>query len=149
MVYRLTRTQSRSFLPLNQLAHCTLLLACCGLFVGCDAGEQVYQLSGTITYKGKPVPSGIIIFEPDSGQGNSGAPGRSKIEDGKYDTTSQEGHGIVGGPHVIRIIGMDGGNHGSSSSEVGLPNMLFPEYNSKEDLPKEDGVKDFEVPAKR
>ncbi len=142
-------TQPLTFPSLNWLARYTLLASCSIFFVGCDSGEQVYQLSGTITYKGKPVPSGIIIFEPDSGQGNSGAPGRSKIEDGKYDTSSEEGYGVVGGPHVVRIIGMDGGSHGSSSAEVGLPNMLFPEYNVKEDLPKEDGVKDFEVPAKR
>lgn len=142
-------TQPLTTFSLNWLARSALLAGVCILFAGCNSGEQVYQLSGTITYKGKPVPSGMIIFEPDSGQGNSGAPGRSKIEDGKYDTASQEGHGIVGGPHVIRIIGMDGGNKGSSSSEVGLPNMLFPEYNAKVDLPKEDGVKDFEIPAKR
>jgi len=140
--------QPLTFLSLQGLARCSLLVGSC-VFVGCNSGEQVYQLTGTVTYKGKPVPSGMIIFEPDSSQGNSGAPGRSKIAEGRYDTSSEDGHGVVGGPHKIRIIGLDGLSHGESAGEVGLPNMLFPEYNVSEDLPLKDGVKDFEVPAKR
>lgn len=124
-----------------------LIVSSCFLY-GCGSSDGVYQLSGTVSYKGKPVPSGMIIFEPDSTQGNSGPPGRSKIVDGKYDTRGENGHGIVGGPHRIRITGLDGGTHGQTSGEIGLPNMLFSEYNVSEDLPKTDGIKDFEVPAK-
>lgn len=125
-----------------------MVLGSC-LMLGCNSGDQVYHLSGDVTYKGKPVPSGMIIFEPDNAQGNSGGPGRAKIHDGKYDTREEDGAGIVGGPHLIRITGLDGGTHGQTAGEIGLPNMLFPEYQTKEDLPKEDAVKNFEVPAQR
>lgn len=124
-------------------------LLCVALLVGCGSGEEVYQLSGKITFKGKPVPSGFVIFEPDGAQGNQGAPGRAEIIDGQYDTRGERGHGIVGGPHRVRIVGMDGGSHGQTAGEIGLPNPLFAEYTVTEDLPKQDGEKDFEVPAQR
>lgn len=124
-------------------------LLCVALLAGCDSGERVYQLSGKITYKGKPVPSGFVIFEPDGAQGNSGAPGRAEIIGGEYDTRGERGHGIVGGPHRVRIVGMDGGSHGQTAGEVGLPSPLFAEYTVTEDLPQQDGEKDFEVPAQR
>ena len=124
-------------------------LLCSSLLVGCGSGERVYQLSGKITYKGKPVPSGFVIFEPDGAQGNTGAPGRAEIVDGQYDTRGERGHGIVGGPHRVRIVGMDGGSHGQTAGEIGLPSPLFAEYTVSEDLPQQDGEKDFEVPAQR
>lgn len=126
----------------------SVAIACSCALSGCGTGERAYHLSGNVTFKGQPVPQGHIIFEPDSSKGNSGAPGRSKIVDGKYDTRSEDGMGIVGGPHVIRIVGMSGNVTGASKGEVGLPSMLFPQYTISEDLPKEDGTKDFDVSAK-
>jgi hypothetical protein len=58
------------------------------LVIGCggdDLGKR-YAVSGTITYKGKPLPKGTIAFvsvKPD-GRGASGV-----IEDGKYQMTTQ------------------------------------------------------------
>ena len=115
---------------------------------GCGSGEKSFHLSGTITFKGQPVPDGHIIFEPDNTKGNKGAPGQSKIIDGKYDTNSEDGRGVVGGPHLITIMGFDGKSHGATKSEIGLPGILFPKYSTTADLPSEDAVKDFEVPAK-
>ncbi len=124
-------------------------VACLCAINGCGSGERTYHLSGSITFKGQPVPSGHIIFEPDSSKGNSGAPGRSKIVDGKYDTRSEDGMGIVGGPHMIRIMGLGGQSKGASQGEIALPNMLFPEFTVSEDLAKQDGTKDFTIPEKR
>lgn len=112
---------------------------------GCDSSERVYRISGSITYKGQPVPDGHIIFEPDNAKGNRGAPGRSKIINGKYDTNSENGQGVVGGPHLITIMGLDGKSHGATKSEIGLPMILFPKYSTSEDLPMENSVKDFEI----
>ena len=113
---------------------------------GCG-GEQRYHLSGNVTYKGAPIPSGYLIFEPDTTKGNSGGPGTCKIENGKYNTRNEDGTGILGGPHVVRIRGFDAiaTGKGSGSKEVAMPGALFTEYTVSEDLPKKNGTKDFEV----
>src|SRR5262245_33681227 len=82
------------------------------LLTGCSSGERTYQLSGAVTYDGKPVPGGHIIFEPDTNAANNGGSGFAKIKDGHYDTTILDGRGTVGGPHVVRIYGTDGVAHG-------------------------------------
>ena len=57
-----------------------LLLGCSG-----EDGPQRYRVSGTVTFKGAPVPIGVIQFPPDATQGNSGPPAFADIKDGKYD----------------------------------------------------------------
>jgi hypothetical protein len=110
--------------------------------LGCDSGPKTYHLTGTITYQGKAVPAGNILFEPNGSQGNEGQPGFAKIKDGKYDT-SLEGQGVLGGPHQVRITGFDGVPRGELL--LGIP--LFPDYTTTADLPKTDAVQDFDVPA--
>ncbi len=126
--------------PLNFLAIALLL----PIFLGCSSGEKIYDLSGAITYQDKPVPAGHIVFEPDTTAGNSGAPGFAKIKDGRYDTRVLEGRGIVGGPHLVRILGLDGIPRGELLN--GSP--VFPEYSTTADLPKGNGTHDFSVPKK-
>jgi hypothetical protein len=111
---------------------------------GCTPGERIYQLSGKVTYAGKPVPTGNIIFEPDNNAGNKGGSGFAKIKDGHYDTSILEGHGVSGGPHIVRIQGLDGIVRGELLN--GIP--LFQEYVTTADLPKGSGTKDFDVPKK-
>jgi len=111
-------------------------------FVGCG-GERTYNVSGAVTFKGKPVPAGHIVFEPDASAGNSGPPAFATIKDGHYDTRILDGHGAVGGPHLVRIHGRDGISRGELLN--GLP--LFRDYDGKVDLPKADAKQDFEVPS--
>lgn len=111
------------------------------LLAGCG-GEKSFHLSGTVTYQGKPVPTGQIVFEPDASAGNKGPAAFAKIKDGHYDTRS-DGHGTIGGPHLVMIHGRDGIPRGELLN--GLP--LFRDYNTKIDLPKADGEQNFEVPA--
>lgn len=113
------------------------------LLPGCG-GERTYNVSGTVSFQGKPVPSGHIVFEPDPTSGNSGAPAFAKIKDGHYDTRIDGGHGTIGGSHLIRIHGRDGIPRGELLN--GLP--LFRDYETTVDLPKEDGEQNFEVPAR-
>jgi len=114
-------------------------------YSGCGSGERRYDLSGTVTFKGQPVPEGYITFEPDASQGNRGGPGHAKILDGKYDTSLEADSGILGGPHVIRITGFDKKVSGVSGSEVQLPKSLFTEYTLSQDLPKKNSKIDFDV----
>jgi hypothetical protein len=111
---------------------------------GCTSGERTYHLSGAITYDGKPVPAGHIIFEPDSNTGNNGGSGFAKIKDGRYDTHILDGRGVIGGPHIVRIHGLDGVVRGELLN--GIP--LFQEYTTTADLPKKAGTLDFAVPKR-
>lgn len=54
------------------------LLVC----VGCGNGR--YPIAGEVTFDGKPVESGTIVFEPADGQGPTTG---GKIKDGKYALT--------------------------------------------------------------
>ncbi len=127
-------------------SHALLVLGC--VLAGCGSGERIYRLSGTATFKGKPIPAGYIVFEPDSSNGNTGAAGRCQILDGKYDTSRDDGRGTVGGAHRVRIVGLNGNPNGSAdgTKEVSLPLPLFPPYEVVVDLPMEDSTYDFEVP---
>jgi hypothetical protein len=110
-----------------------LLAAGCG---GTESGPSRYRLSGTVTFDGQPVPAGTIYLEPASGPAGS-----ARIIDGKYDTN--DGKGIVGGPHTVMIEGFDG--RGANPGEPGTP--LFKPFRAKEDLPAESSTKDFAIPA--
>jgi hypothetical protein len=121
------------------------MLGGCG---GGNAGPTLYQLSGTVTFAGKPVPAGTILFEPDVAKGNRGPAGFATIRDGKFDTR-EGGKGTVGGPHTARITGMEAPLPEGVPVEEARVKSLFSEYAAPVDLPKEDATHDFEVPAKR
>jgi len=112
------------------------------LLSGCG-GEKIYNLSGTITFQGKPVPRGYIVFEPDTSAGNNGAAAFAKIMDGHYDTRNEDGRGTLGGSHLVRIRAFDG----IPAGELRDGRLLFPDYSTTADLPKHDATQDFEVPA--
>ncbi len=117
----------------------TFIAAGCG--EGADKGPKRYHVSGTVTFEGKPVPFGTIMFTPDSKKGNKGPQGVAKIVDGKFDTAN--GHGIVGGAHQITITGVSE----KADPKVDSPpdKSLFPEFKTEFNFPKEDSTKDFVV----
>lgn len=122
------------------LAAVAVASAVCGC--GGDAGPDRYDVSGTVTFNGQPVPAGHIIFEPDTSADNSGPQGAADIRDGKYDTGA-DGRGTVGGPHVVRISGFES----FSEDENNPAKPLFTDYETTVDLPEETTTKDFDVPA--
>lgn len=113
------------------------------LFAGCGGpdGPARFELSGTVTYGGQPVPAGEVAFEPDAAKGNAGPASYAQIQKGRY--TTQPSKGTVGGPHVVRITGMDG----MASGELPEGRMLFFEYTTTAELPKQDSTRDFDVPG--
>lgn len=116
------------------------------LFSGCGGadGPSRYEVSGAVTFQGKPVPSGEIVFEPDGSKGNKGPGSVTRIKNGKFQTEKDKG--VVGGPYIVRIIGFDGVVVHEEASD-GSP--LFPPYETTVEFPKEDTVKDFDVPLAR
>src|SRR5205807_6772258 len=82
---------------------CAALVAACLAAPGCG-GSRGVEVSGEVTFDGKPVPAGRIYFNPDVTKGNDGPQGYAEIHDGKFDT-SKGGKGACGGPTVVVISG--------------------------------------------
>ncbi len=119
-----------------------VLMMTAAVLAGCgDTGPTRLRVSGKVTFDGKPVPAGQIVFEPDSTANNKGPMGSAEITDGQYDTQTA-GIGTVGGAHVARITGLSGRPTGNTTV-----NPLFNTYEVKVDLGQEPATKDFDVPA--
>ena len=59
------------------------------VFAGCGpGGPATYAVQGTVTYDGKPIKQGDILFIPDDA---AFAPEGGKIIDGKYEMVSKGG----------------------------------------------------------
>ena len=106
-------------------AHARLIAAaCCCLVAGCGPqGVSRYDVEGTVTYGGKPLPLGTIRFEADASKGNRGPVGIAPIVDGAYSTTGQGSRGALRGPIVAVITGLPAAD---PKAEYQLP--LFEEY---------------------
>lgn len=136
------------YFPELLLARLSLFSFTVVVFVGCGrSGVERISVSGTVTFRGQPVPSGIISFTPDVKKGNRGPQGVAKITDGHY-TTDDHGKGSVSGPQVIEIRGYGGG--GASGRADKLPfssgKPLFPTYYTEADVKPGGAALDFEVP---
>jgi hypothetical protein len=123
----------------------TLLLAGVALTLasaGCGpAGPKLVKLSGTVTFKGQPVPAGYISFLPPSGGGVQRV---VQIKDGKYDTAEMQGDekGVHPGPNQVRIAGFDG----KVIKFYGQGKQIFNPVDEQYTVPDAGGTKDFVVP---
>jgi len=110
------------------------------LLAGCSQEEKLHRVSGTVSFNGKPVPKGLIFFDPKE----KGPQGFANIEDGKYDT-SQQGKGVRGGDYAIRVNGFDG----KVGNDAPFGQALFPEYNGAKELPQADSTYDLDITKSR
>ena len=117
-----------------------LLLFLLAFLAGCTQGEKLYRVSGTVTHEGKPIPKGVIHFDPKA----DGPAGFANIVSGKYDT-AQQGKGVRGGSYEVRVNGFDG----KEANEAPFGQALFPEYTGTKDLPPHDSTYDLDVPKSR
>jgi len=100
-----------------------------------------FDLSGTVTFKGQPVPAGLVAINPDFSKGNDGPQGVAEIRDGRFDTRLLD-KGAPSGPVILMIDGFDGVPQ--PESPYGKP--LFLGYKVSMELPKEASEKNIEVP---
>lgn len=120
-------------------------VAVCLLCGSCNRGPVLHEVSGTVLYDGRPLPAGVIYFDPDVRKQNDGPQGYAIIKDGVYTTATMGGKGTVGGPHLARIEGFDG----KPGQELPLGRSLFTDFQQAVDLPKGPATQDFDVPAAR
>ena len=123
------------------------LLVCLGavlvLTAGCSKqGRKLGQLSGKVTFKGKPVPAGYVSFTPDGSGGNLGNVKVAQIKDGFFDTSVESDPGILPGPTIIRIAGFDGKKlKGFSQGK-----QIFNPHEVRFTVPEGTSTQDFDVP---
>ena len=73
---------------------------------GCGGGDpyavKTVSAAGTVTYQGKPVSKGTILFQPLD---EKGRPASGMIENGKFSlNTYREGDGAVPGKHKVAVV---------------------------------------------
>src|SRR4051794_14004561 len=112
------------------------------VLAGCDRAPKRVDVSGTVTYRGKPVPAGVILFDPDVTKKHDGPQGFAEIKNGQFDT-AQGGRGVAPGPHVVRVQGMDG----VPARELPLGRPLFPDYETPADIAPGQAPLTIDVPA--
>lgn len=118
------------------------MLATLPLTAGCgEASKDRYYVMGTVTFDGRPVPEGVIYFDPDLKRGNSGVQGVAIIRNGAFDTRDT-GRGVSSGPYLARVQGFAPESAESGSRKA----PLFGEYMIPVDLPKDPVPQKLDVP---
>lgn len=126
------------------LARCFVAAAMLLSLAGCGSGPSLYDVSGKVMYGGKPLPAGVIYFDPDVTKNNDGPQGYAVIRNGEYNTAAAGGKPVIGGPHIARIEGFDG----KPGEELPVGRPLFTDFRQALDLPKAPATQNFDVPAK-
>lgn len=128
--------------------HLNLWTGVCALFfalslVGCGGndGPKRYRVTGTITFKGEPVPVGYIQFIPEPP--SRGPEGFAEVLDGKF-STNNYGRGVIGGPHKVVIEGSSGGEL-NEDGERPMGEKLFDNYETTHNFEEENAEVDFDV----
>ncbi len=103
MAAKLRRTFARLFGD-PCLGAASLAVAVAVMTTGCgQQGPVRHRVQGTVSYEGRPVPLGRIVFDPDVLEGNRGPQGFAVIENGAFDTAVKQGRGTSGGPMLVTI----------------------------------------------
>jgi hypothetical protein len=121
------------------------MVACCaGLIMlvagGCNRSGP-FDVSGTVTFEGKPVPIGLVIIEPDAEKGKRGTQTQGLIKDGHFRTLP--GHGAISGPVLITV----NANDGVPTPMAAKGKLLFRTFQYRTELPAASSTLDIEVPA--
>jgi hypothetical protein len=111
---------------------------------GCGRNDsQRVAVWGDVTWKGKPVPYGVVYFSPDTKKGNKGPQGFALIVEGHYDSRGAKSKGCVTGPLVAVVQGCSGEGI-SGTFPYGRP--LFAAHELALDVPVEGGRLDLTIP---
>lgn len=92
----------KDFSDLARLSALAGSLVVLPLLTGCGSGNPpTAPVTGTVTFQGKPLPAGTVIFTPTAG----GPPATGEIQpDGTYTlTTFEDGDGAVPGTHGVAV----------------------------------------------
>lgn len=130
-------------MTMNQRCFWCSMILVVAFSIGCKPGPKIAQISGTVTFKGEPVPAGYITFTPDVAAGTLGQVVGFQIANGKYDSTTNVPPGLAPGTYKIRIGGFDG----KKIPMWGQGKQIFNPIEDECKVPEGSSTKDFEVPA--
>jgi hypothetical protein len=108
----------------NAARRALMALAMAGFtLAGCDSKPHYEhaKVHGTVTYQGKPVPLGSVLFLPvePPKEGSSMQPASGTINpDGTYELKSEADAGAVLGEHKVVVFAVDGAKPATDSSKV-------------------------------
>jgi hypothetical protein len=104
---------------------------------GCGEGDGLprVEVSGTVTFDGKPLPVGLIQFHPEASLQGVAVSGGAVIEGGRYQISREQG--LTPGTYKVVIL-----SHNNSDTAGGLPGeprklapeLIPPQYNVKTTL---------------
>jgi hypothetical protein len=100
-------------------------------------------MSGTVTFSGRPVPYGEVVFEPDPAKGNRGPQAHCPINNGRYAT--RPGFGVPEGPVVVVVSGCDR----PPSFDYLESKPLFPPHTLTADIDPATPTLDIVVPIEK
>ena len=103
----------------------SFLLAALAIAAGCTSSGNLptSPVKGRVTYRGKPVPNGTVMFVPETGPAATG----ELTKDGTFVlTTYSNGDGAVLGMHKVAITALQD-TSGLSPEQSGTPAPLVPE----------------------
>ena len=122
---------------------CLLAILASLTALGCGpAGPDRIDITGTVTFRGKPVPAGNIVFDPDAKRGNDGPGAFAHIKQGRFDTRDA-GKGPVAGAFHANITGMDG----IPGPEMPQGHVIFAQWTTDIDVDRTKTEFNFEVPT--
>jgi len=135
--------------PLCALGVAAVLVALPG---GCSRGSTPTApatVRGTITFQGRPLAGGLVVFSPDKDRGGSGKPGRGDIgPDGRYELRLQGEPAIPSGWYRVAIAAAPTGEHTSTIKLTAFPAELArPDLSGlvREVKPGNENVFDFAI----
>lgn len=105
--------------------------------VGCGPDTGRRDLQGAVTFRGQPVPRGVILFDPPAD--GPGTQGSAEIVDGRYRTLSE--FGPLAGEYSARITGYDGKVADNAPEGAMLFDSAVPVV-----VPEQGGTLDIVVP---
>jgi len=112
---------------LSRLLIVCVLVGCFLPVAGCQQKADLPPLvvtTGTVTYEGKPLSSGLVTFVPDVSKGTTGPTGIGYIQkDGTFRIQTAQQEGALIGHHKIRVKSVD-------ASKFGEPWLIPIEYDN-------------------
>jgi hypothetical protein len=113
-------------------------------FLGCGRDPLGrHAVSGTVTFRGQPVPIGFVRLIPNTDKGNKGPGGGAAIKNGEFHAPANKG--VVGGPYLIEIVGMDGVPSQEEGESLPDGKSLFPTIQVEYEFPNEDSTWNYDV----
>jgi hypothetical protein len=112
---------------------------------GCGgSGEERHQVSGSVTYQGKPLELGSISFEPDRTVVGFAPSSYTDVSDGKYSTKAEESP--AKGKYRVRVLAFDKSKIDPKVT-ADMPPMLCPPFETTVEVPPPDGRLNIELPT--